>query len=426
MKHSPARVWIVPLLAVLPLTASAAEITRIASSFDPDDPFGMYLGVSYVREQSKAKIVREAHQNGNVEEVSELVYLMVENSLELEARIGLWRDLEFKYTLPVVFSQNRTWTYSSLSNPDVSTITNNCIQADGALTDQNCLTNGAGERPIFEVPGASYRGGLGNMRFGLAYGIFNERRDPSKPTWIVGVDYEAPTADLHDPTALTSLDERGGVGDRIHKYTFYTTFSKRLGAVDPYFRVHYTLPYKGPGWYSNCDHPDPSRMAVPENCRTGAWTRAETGIKAPHRGGFLFGAEFNAYDDRVSGQKFGIDLRMLANYESESRYYNPLTDAMGKLLSSSDHLEVGGSAALNAWAAEYVGLTARGTLTYVTDRNLTDEQIGKDIDGNGTVDLANREELNPNFDYRVDMVSRRFRASEQYNWRIDVAATFSF
>lgn len=427
MKRSPARLVVAALMLAYPLSAQAAEITRIASSFEPDDPFGMFLSVGYVRDQSKAKIVREHHQNNTVEEVSELRYLMVENRLDLQARIGLWQDLEFSYRLPVIFSKNQTWEFAAGTDASNSTIINNCLQADGELLDPNCPPpGGVGTRPIFEVPAASFRGGLGNMHFGLAYALFNEKRDPSKPMWILGVDYEAPTADLWDPTVLTAADNRGNVGDRVHKYTFYTSFSKRLGVADPYFRIHYTLPVKGPGWYSNCDNPDPSRMQAPQNCGQDPWTRVETGIKPAHRGGVLFGSEFNAYEAPSQHQKVAIDLRALANYTSEGRYYNELTDVTNKLHYTSDHLEVGGAFGLTAWAAEYVGLTARGTLTYVTEHNLTDEQIGKDLTGNGTVDLGNTNELNPNFDYRYDIVSRRFRTSEQFNWRIETTATFQF
>lgn len=425
MKRSP--VWVAAaLVAMVPLSTWAAEITRIATSFEPDDPFGLYLDVSYVRDQRKLKIVREFHQLDDVQEVSELRYLMVENRLDLDLRIGLWQDLEFKYGLPIVLSQNRTWHFAAGTDESNSTITNNCLQANGELVDPNCPTSGAGRRPLFDVPNASFRGGLGNMHFGLAYALLNERKDPSKPMWILGVDYEAPTADLRDPTEATSEEARGKIGDKIHKYKFYTSFSKRVGIADPYFQVHYTMPAKGPGWYSNCDHPDASRMAVPENCGNSVWTRAETGIKPPHVGGIVFGTEFNAYEAPKQHQKVALDLRVITNYTSEGRYYNELTDLTGKLHYTSDHLEVGGSAAINAWAAEYVGLTGRATLTYTTEHNLTDEQIGKDLTGNGTVDLANRDEISPNFDYRMDMVSRRFRSAEQFNFRIDAMATFAF
>ncbi len=64
---------------------------------------------------------------------------------------------------------------------------------------------------------------------------------------------------------------------------------------------------------------------------------------------------------------------------------------------------------------------------YNTDHALTDERIGKDLDGNGSVDLTdNPAEINPNFDFRTDYVSRRFYASESTDFRLDLSATFAF
>jgi hypothetical protein len=421
---------VVALLALLPVAeVRAAEITRIASSGEPNDPFGMYLTVRYQREQEKAKIVREAHQQGDVQDVAELSYLSVDNRLLLEARIGLWQDLEFRYALPVVFSQSQSWSYADGTNSETSTIARNCTQADGALTDPNCPTNGAGRRAIFEVPHSSYRTGLGNMSFGLAYALFNERKDPSKPMWILGLDYEAPTAPMRDPTVPTSLDAPGTLGDRVHKYTLYTAFSKRLGVADPYFRLHYTLPWRGPGFYSNCDHPDPATMAAPGNCGTPEWSRAETGIKPAHTGGVTFGVELNAYEDLKAQQKVAMDLRVIGNYVSEGRYYNQLTDVFGKLLYTQDHAQLGGSFGLTAWAAEYLGLNATATVLYATEHTLTEEVIGRDLGGDPGVEVpaeGSTREINPNFDYRADMVSRRFRASEAFTFRIDATATFNF
>lgn len=431
MKCSPVRAIAGLLLAVLPLTASAADITRIASSFEEKDPFGLFLDVGFTREQHKLKIVREHHQNNDVQEVSELRYLMVENRFDFDLRIGLWQDLELRYAIPYVLSRNQSWDFAGTppngTTASNSTITNNCLQANGELLDPNCPSTGAGRAPIFEVPSRSYRGGWGNMHFGLAYALFNEKRDVSKPMWILGFDYEAPTAELYDPTVPTEEGAKGAIGDRIHRYTFYTSFSKRLGSVaDPYFKIHYTLPQKGPGWYSNCDHPSESNMAIPDNCGQSPWTRAETGIKPAHRGGMIFGTEFVVFDAPKTHQKASLDLRAILNYESEGRYYNELTDVMGKLMYTGDHAEMGGAFGINAWAAEFIGISVNGMLTYTTEHNLADEQIGKDLSGNGTVDLGNSQELNPNFDYRLDMVSRRMRAAEQFNFTLNGKLTIAF
>jgi hypothetical protein len=415
---------IVAVLAAVPLTALGAEVTRIATSFEPTDPFGMFLDLSFAREQKKGAIVREIHRDGDVAEVTELRYLMVDSRLDFDVRIGLWQDVELKYSVPVILSQGRTYEFAAGIDSGNSSITNNCLAPDGTLLNPDCLNTGAGKRAIFDVPYESFRGGIGNMHFGLSIALFNERKDPSKPMWLVGIDYEAPTAELWDPAVPTSEVERGGIGDRIHKYGFFTSFSKRIGVVDPYFKFQYTLPWRGPGWYSNCDHPGESTL--PSNCGSGIWTREETGIRPAHTVGVLFGSEFELYPSNLKNQRVVLDLRMIGNYVSEGRTYNPLTDVLGKLLATGDHLDFGGALGITAQASENIVVKALTSVLYTTEHTLTQEQIGKDVSGDRNVQLDNPEELNPNFDYRYDAVSRRFRLNEAFTFRIDLAATFAF
>lgn len=415
---------------LLPAVADAAELTRLASSFELNDPFGMYLDASFERTQHRTKIVREFHQNSTLEDVNELRYVGVDNRLNIDLKLGLYQDLEFSYRLPIVFQQSHRWRYSSGTDDSNSTIANNCVQPNGALLDPSCPDSGAGKRPLFDVTSEApnaYRAGMGDMSFGLAYAFFNQRRDDTKPTWVVAVDYTAPTSEMLDPTFPTATEAPGRLGDKNHKYRFSTSLSRRIGAADPYFQLHYTVPVRGPGWYSNCDNPDPAVMGFPQNCGQGPWTRSETGIKLPHVGGFIFGSEFNAYDEPARYQKFALDLRGIVTYVSEGRYFNEMSDLFGKLLYTQEYLQVGGQAGFTAHAAEYVHLKASATLLYNTEHNLTDEQIGKDLNDNGSVDITQTpEEVNPNFDWRTDMVSRRFRAAESTVFRVDIMATFAF
>jgi hypothetical protein len=218
------------------------------------------------------------------------------------------------------------------------------------------------------------------------------------------------------------------VGDKVHKYTFYTSLSRQMGVADPYFKVHYTLPVQGPGIYSNCFNPED--LGRPENCFTGPWTRKETGIQAPQTGGFLFGTEFTAFRDQNKTQKFVLDLRIIGNYVGDGRYYNELSAGLGKLLASQDFFQVGGQVGAVASAGEAFTLRASGMFLYNTDHTVTAESIGQDLDGNGGVDVNgpgdSSPEMNPNFDFRTDLVSRRFRATESKVFRLELSASFAF
>lgn len=412
------------LALLAPTLAPAAGVTRVASSFEEDDPFDLLIDVGFERTGRQATLVRERQQDGAVQDISELDYRSSDARLKLDVAVGLYRDLQLTFGVPIVFQRNESWRFAQGTNAANSTIANNCLDADGRPQSE-CA-------PLFGVPQDSYRGGLGDMHFGLAYAPFNQKKDDTKPTWVLGFDYQAPTAERLDPTEdTTRSSERGNIGERNHLYTFYTAFSRRIGVVDPYFRAHYTLPYRGPGWYSNCDHPD----ALPDggNCFRQGWDRSETGVELPHRAGITFGSEFNVFDEPAKQQGFTLDARLIADYVSEGRYYNPLSAPLRRLLWTQDYAELGGRFGVVARAGDVLSFAASTTLLWVTDHDLTDESIGTDFDGNGTVDLGSTEagfdpkhERNPNFDFRTDLVSRRFRETESSVFRFDLTATFRF
>jgi hypothetical protein len=429
------RAVLAALLLGAPLSVHAAEVTRIASSFDEDDPFDLILDVRFKRTQTHTKIAREelTGVQGLIER-PEVWHRGSDTRLDMNLAIGLYKDFEFSFGLPLILQQNDNYSFVSGTNNDNSSVVNNCVNPDGSviggrINDQGmfeslCLTRGTGARTLFTIPSTHKRGGLGNMRFGMAYAFFNQERDETKPMWIVGIDYEAPTAQLRDPSQNNTGDDRGNVGDRVHKYTVYTAFSRRMGVADPYFKMHFTAPVQGPGIYSNCSNP--GSLGTPENCFTGKWTRKETGIQAPNMAGIVTGAEFTAFSDKAKAQKFALDIRAIGTYVGAGRYYNELSAALGKLLATQEYFQVGGQFGATASAGEAFTLRASGMFLYNTDHTLTNEDLGVvPRNENGTT-VIDRTQVNPNFDFRTDMVSRRFRALESTMFRLELSAAFAF
>lgn len=427
-------------LAVVPLFAHAAELTRVASSFDENHPFGLFVDLGFERTQRLESISREQHVNGDLEVVPELRYQGIDYRLNLDLHAGLWHDVEFHFGIPLVFNQSEEWWLSSLTTPTSSTVLNNCVNANGSLVTPCPATGGVSIFPattnpnpstpfISNAPGAPqvFRGGFGNMRFGMSWAAFNQARDDTKPMWVIGFEYEAPTADQLDPTQRADDGMHGAIGDRIHKYQLWSSFSRRIGVVDPYVKVDYTLPYHGPAWYSNCDHPDPALLGAPANCNTTDWTRDDTGILAPYTAQIVAGSEFIVFDQPAKHQKFTVDARAHTRYVSEGRYYNELSGLTHKLMYSGDYLQVGGSLAMLAGVADYLTLRGRISLAYESDHPLSNEPLGKDLNNNGQIDYqTNPAEVNPNFDYRTDMVARQLWATATYVFGVNVSATFSF
>jgi hypothetical protein len=415
------------LVCATSLGAPAAEITRVASSFEEKKPFGMFLDFTFDRVADKGRVAREWYeQQGTLKDVTELRYQKYETALGIDVSLGVFRDLELRLGAPIIFQSDRAWNLAAGTDLGNSTLVRNCSNARG----DGCATPGKGTGELFDVnsPMASYRSGLGDFTFGLGWSPFVQKKDASKPNWVVRLDYTAPTATQLNPSQPTSSSSRGNIGDRIHRYKFSTALSKRLGAAEPYVSIHYTLPWVGPGAYSNCQSPD-TNLGRAENCGVGPWTREETGIRPAHIGGFVFGTELNVFESPAHHQRFAFDVRAWMTYISEARSFNEMSDLLGKLLYTSDFGQVGAQLGFVAQAAEFVSLKGSASLAYNSEHFLTNETIGKDWvePQNQTVDVtANPTEINPNFDNRVDRVGRRFRIQEQFVFRILITATFNF
>jgi hypothetical protein len=425
--------------------AGAAEITRVATRGEPGNPFDLHLSVSWERTQQRAQITRERPTGGGpgdpgrIVDGDEMRFSRTVNSIVARAAVGLTEDLDIHFEWPWVLGDERSWRFGTHGGaptggvPPYSSIELNDVDAQG----QPCTTTPC---PLFPVAPSTtvYHGGKsGDLKVGVDWGIFSDRKDSTKPYWLVGVDATFPTAALYDPAANRGTDwsspynvsgDPGPFGEKVWKWDFHTTLSRRLGPVDPYVKAHATLMSKSASTYSNCDHAaqlavvsatNPVKQmtdAAAANCQDqGAAKAAEAQL--PWIAGLTFGSELVPYESEAEGQKVSIDLRVFADYTSPARFYNELTDASGKLHKTGEYLTVGGFFGLYLRASRYVSLHATASLSTKTSHFLTGESLGRsgswpalDPSGNGLT--VNPADMNPNFDWRYDAPGRRFRLSE--------------
>src|SRR4051812_30287929 len=80
-------------LAVVPLFAHAAELTRVASSFEETKPFGLFIDLGFERTQRLESIGRDRHLNGQLDVAPELRYQGADYRLNLDLHAGLWHDI---------------------------------------------------------------------------------------------------------------------------------------------------------------------------------------------------------------------------------------------------------------------------------------------------------------------------------------------
>jgi hypothetical protein len=370
------------LFAALTGPAGAAELTRLQSA-EPDDPFALQFSMRWDRTQERATISREQAfaPAATTEDLTELRYSRVQNDLVTRVALALYTDVELHVELPYSLADDVAWRFGTRNGMPVnaanSSIATNGIDAMG----QACA---AVPCPLFPVSGKDttvFHGGkVGDLRAGLAWGIFNDLRDDTKPYWVVGLDVTFPTATRYDPAAGRSgiwqspnavEAKRGPDGEKVWRYDVYTALSRRFGPVDPYFKAHVTAVLPSSSTYSNCEHAAelaiPSNGAPPQmtldsitNCVSAKW-KDEAKAKLPFVAGLTFGTELVPFEDAKEDQKVTFDFRVYADYTSSSRFYNELTDASGKLHDTEGYLTMGGYLGLYLRASRWVSLQATRT-----------------------------------------------------------------
>jgi hypothetical protein len=429
-------------LLVLATPTRAAELTHVVTAAEPDSAFNIDISLRWERNQQKATITREqataptpSQPFGTVEDVPELSFSQITNVVIPRVAAGIYQDLELHFELPYYLGQDVAWKYASgITSSTQSAISSNTVDANGQpCATQPCPMFAAGPKDT-----TVYHGGVaGDLKAGIAWGIFSDVKDDTKPFWLVGFDITFPTSPLYDPWAgrvqsnnylsPSAVSSRlAGVGEKIWKFDFQTALSKRMGAIDPYFKIHLTLPRRFSSTYSNCDHlNDPAPGTPPQtsvaaaNCALPQWKDA-AGAELPWNTGLIFGTEFVTLEDKVEGQRLVIDVRLFGEYTSKGRWYNELTDATGKLLYTESHMQLGGLVSFLYRASKYVAVQGQAGYTWESSHLLTGEPLGV-ADGTNT-----SPDQNPNFDWRWDAPGRRFRITRDSIFTLQLAGILNF
>lgn len=436
------------LFAALTGPAGAAEMTRLQSA-EPNDPFALQFSIRWDREQERATISREQAfaPTPATGDLPELRYSRVRNDLVTRAALALYTDLELHVEVPYSLGDDTSWRFGSRNGMPVnngnSSISNNRFDANGAP----CPTAPCPLFPVGSADNTVFHGGnLGDLRVGLAWGIFNDQRDDTKPYWLVGLDVTFPTARLYDPALDRGTNwqspyaveaKRGPNGEKVWKYDLYTAMSRRFGPVDPYFKAHVTAMMPSSSTYSNCDHaaelsglPQGSRQMnafAGENCSAPQW-KNDAAAKLPFVAGLTFGTELVPFEDTKEDQKVSFDFRVYADYTSHARFYNELTDASGRLHDTEAYLTMGAFMGLYLRASRWVSLQATASLATKTSHWLTGEPLSKGEPPACAVGstATSCPDVNPNFDWRYDAPGNRFRISEVSIFSLGVAGVLTF
>ena len=230
--------------------------------------------------------------------------------------MGLYKDLALILRVPLILS----WS-QSLGDLDGSAAVASSLLAD-PLGGQ-----------IFTVPFTSpTRSGVDYISAGLDWAIYNQQRDPTKPTWLIGIEGRLSVgAPLHacnanapiecpDPSDYTNpaKNRQPGISPAYDTIIGRTVWSRRFGYVEPYtgFSVQAQFP-QSRGDFGAYNAPnDLERMP-------------------PLLGSFMLGMEVVPYEHREQYQRLSADFRFKGTYQSPGRDYSELFDALGSTTAPS-------------------------------------------------------------------------------------------
>lgn len=434
--------------ALLPSAAGAAQITEVADAADVEtiagvereDPWDVNVTSRFEMDIERGKITREPIDRPGIQNdctasapracfpVDELSYKGSTMGVRLALEMGIFHDLSATFGWKYYVGDTVKFDYAKGVTAEASSI-------DPQTGDPNDT--------LFAHDFESKHAGSGPLEFGLRWAPLSDLRDDTKPTWVLSVLWSAPwTASAYNPEKRASVASPGSMGDGVHRITFGTSFSKRMGEfaalaldpaanrrgyLDPYMSFAYTLPAPERG------------RAQPELVHSSS---NPFGRKPSHVADIRAGVEIIPLEDLKNQRKVAIDLGFLGNYFSEGRNYSVLTDPLTELTYTEQHFRVGGLLGLNIQAAEFLSLTGGVSLVYDTEHFLTFEEVGKDKDGDGEVLGNGTDELNPYFCGNAptddpdlcqlksaasyDQVGFRFKEQDHsiFSWFLGMALTF--
>jgi hypothetical protein len=326
------------------LFAEPAEITQVVDALDGDDPFDLDVRFGFLQSWRSATVRREsAVQQGGApasglasHTVKVAEFTEQTSRLNVRADVGLLPDLALVLRLPIILSNERE-----------------LLGTAGSEAVQSTTLAGLPGEQLFRIPFKSpTRSGIEYLALGLDVGLMNQTRNPSRPTWVFGVEgrfnvSEPMRACNKEPTPLNLTNQQvrcaqpsdvnrngisGDVEDAGVELEGSFSSARRAGVsrgttgleVHTYLskRVKYVEPYGG-------------LTALSEFGSASSNYGASKGLNAalvgrpPLRGSMLFGLAVMPWEVRQDYQRVTFDFRATGSYVSEGRDYSELFDALG-------------------------------------------------------------------------------------------------
>lgn len=342
-----------------PNPVSAAEFTDLLDAADDKDdfdestydPFDLNIEPSFHFDHTRAEILRErpcvpsGHSSLDDDAVSnnphlevgdcadprivdrkELRYRHTETSVSFDLRLGLYKDLELHASVPYVFQSTYGMKYannSQFASDQVDASNSSVDPNDQQIRDnaENAYPNGSEDFSnidrfqkyrYFDV-GEEYdsisRSGIGDPSIGIGWAPFNDYRDDTKATLLLGFDWTFPVGNIRKR-------DNNAVGEGQHKLQFRVASSKKFDWIEPYFGIDYQLPLL------TANSPIQELKEVDES------NEGQVVTEPPQEGTITLGSEFIVHEEPEKHRRYAFDAQFSFGYTSEGRDYTPLYEHM--------------------------------------------------------------------------------------------------
>lgn len=294
--------WIASVVALPASVAHAAEVTDVLDSFDEGKPFGASLRLRFETDGRDATVAREVKclagdaagagvcPTSGIYLAKELKYKSRKNTLNFDARVGLYKDFELYAYFPVVVSDQ--WQHSF---------------QDGVTRSNSTIFPTFDKEVLFAVPyNSKDRGGFGDMTLGIRWAPYNYYRDPTDPTWVLGLESILPTGKV-------MAADNTAVGQGVYQIRLFTTISRRaLQYFEPFFGAH--VAYKAAASGSLFDVPDPNET---QSYKNPGWFA-----------GTQFGLTILPWEDVGLDRRVEIEFGSALDYVGRGRDYSEIWEAL--------------------------------------------------------------------------------------------------
>jgi len=321
-----------------------AEITQVVDAFDGEDPFDLHISLGYQHTWKNAKIRRESSIvapgltfGGYTEDTLNVAqYSETTSRLNTRAEIGIFKDIALIVRVPIILANDRELK-----------------GLDGSEGQQSLTLVGAPGEQLFRLPfSGPTRSGVEYLAIGVDFGVMNQYRDRTKPTWVVGLEGRFDVSEpMHacnanpeplnlannqvDCAEFSDIDRNGSAGGvqdqqgRELEGTFtgkreagvsrgttalelHTYLSKRIKYIEPYTGFRALFEFQN----------DSSDYGATD-------LKGSLVNHPPLQGTVMFGMNVIPWEIRDQYQRVTFDFRFTGTYVSEGRDYSELFDALG-------------------------------------------------------------------------------------------------